>query len=247
MEIKSLKKLSLILHSKFLYFFLTVVIFLACIFTFCFPKTSKLDPTATKFTGKVIDFQVEGDLLKITLQSVEKLVGNYYFSTLEEKNNFLNDYHLGDEMIVTGVLERPKKSTVPNLFDYQKYLERKKIFYLIKIDTITKIKDNDSFFYSVKNFLIKRIENFQKKEYFYAFFGPFVLWAAKLREYIRDNNLIEQFNDLDAEKEGVIVKCYGKKLLFERVSGADRPELKCFTSSGDIWSKRPYIDEIQDL
>lgn len=84
-------------------------------------------------------------------------------------------------------------------------------------------------------------------EYFYAFFGPFVLWAAKLREYIRDNNLIEQFNDLDAEKEGVIVKCYGKKLLFERVSGADRPELKCFTSSGDIWSKRPYIDEIQDL
>ncbi len=113
---------------------------------------------------------MDGDYVSIDIKGIEKIKGSYYFKTLAEKNQFLNNYQLGDFIIVTGTFERPKKNTVPNLFNYRAYLERKNIFYILSIDTIQKQRENSSFFYYIKNWIIQKLEGKKEKCYYYAFF-----------------------------------------------------------------------------
>ena len=165
-----MKKLKIILHSKCFSFLLLLLFFCSCLLSYLFPKTSKLNPNQSSFSGTITAFQIEGDFLSIDLKGSEKIKGNYYFTTLEEKNQFSKNYALGDTITITGTWKRPNKNTVPNLFNYQQYLARNNIFYIMSIDTIQKEKASSSLFYRVKNWIGKRIEEKPEKGYYNAFF-----------------------------------------------------------------------------
>ena len=74
----------------------------------------------------------------------------------------------------------------------------------------------------------------------------FLKAGVQLREYILDNNLMDQFSNLDLETEGIIVKLVDDDLIFERVSGKKRPSMACTVLFGGIEMKRPYQDEIMN-
>ena len=68
-----------------------------------------------------------------------------------------------------------------------------------------------------------------------------------LREYIVNNNLMDQFANLDMNTEGILVKRQKSDMIFERVSGMKRPSLVCILSTTlKRQEMRPYPDEMKN-
>ena len=60
-------------------------------------------------------------------------------------------------------------NTIPNLFNYKKYMLSNSIYYNIKCNKLTILHKNKSFLYKIKNYLIKRINKINNYEYLYTF------------------------------------------------------------------------------
>ncbi len=95
--------------------------------------------------------------LKFDLKGKERVIGYIY-----DSNSNSNNYHLGDEVLITGKIKDISNNTVPNTFNYKKYLMSNKIYNVIVIDKIEKIKSNRNVFYDIKNGLLTRSENLTK-------------------------------------------------------------------------------------
>ena len=151
-------KLKTILHSsKIFYIVFIVAIIYALLLSKYHPKDSLYHMEDDYFKVQIMDIYIDGNFLKLSLKGREKLVGTYYFITLEEKNTFIDNYHLGDYIEVTGKLTRPSNNTLPNTFNYKQYLYNEGIYYILKIDNYHKIKDNSNLLYGIKNKVIERI------------------------------------------------------------------------------------------
>ena len=164
-----MKKLKPILHSKYFYIGLLFLTIIYSIFYLCLPHFSKLNPQDNYYFGTILEMKVEGDLLTLELGGKENILGTYFFQSEEEKNNFLENYQLGDQIQLKGTFSLPKNNTVPNLFNYKEYLKRKGIYYIMQIDAIEKVEDNQNLFYQIKNSILKHIDSYQSKAYLKAF------------------------------------------------------------------------------
>lgn len=72
----------------------------------------------------------------------------------------------------------------------------------------------------------------------------FFKFAAALNEYIAERGLTAEFSNIDLKTEGVSVLLKNDELLFERVSGVNRPAMACIIPYCGIQMVRPYADEI---
>ena len=119
-----MKKLKIILQSKYLFKIICIVsIIYSLLVTFCLPIKSKYTKEENEITGQVINYQIDGDKLKITLKGKEKIIANYYFKTEKEKQIYEKNIKLGTILKIDGELSIPKKNTVPNGFNYENYLK----------------------------------------------------------------------------------------------------------------------------
>ena len=109
--------------------------------------------------------KIDGD--KLYLEFNNNLIGNYYFNSELERNSF--HYKIGDKVKIIGKLYEPSNNTIPNTFNYKKYLYHKGIKYIINIENIELIKRNKNIFNIIKNNIIERISNINNNEYLYAF------------------------------------------------------------------------------
>lgn len=123
----------------------------------------------TEFIGTLITLKIDGDKLNFILKAKEKLQGVYYISSLEEKEKLQNDLKLGMKIKIKGTLKKPDNNTIPNTFNYKKYLASKKIYWIINVSDINIINPNTSFIYKVKNKLISRASNYEASSYMHAF------------------------------------------------------------------------------
>ena len=164
-----MKKLNLILQFNWFYYLLIAFSFLYSFIYFKMPKISMIDDNSDSFNGIITNLKINGDLLIVEILGNEKIIGNYYFKTEVEKNNFIKDYQLGDKVEVNGTFNKPNNNTVFNLFNYRKYLETKKIYYLMDISNIKKIANNKNIFYKIINLIDKRINTYKSKKYLKAF------------------------------------------------------------------------------
>ena len=118
---------------------------------------------------------------KITLyiKAKEKLVVNYY--TEEEI-----DISLGDKIKTTGTLKVPSNNTIPNLFNYKKYLYYNDIHYTMTANNIKKISNNTNIIYYLRELLSSRIDKIYKSN---EYIKIFVLGDTSLVE----DNIIESY------------------------------------------------------
>lgn len=148
-----LKLRKLLLCNYFYYLFIVLVIIVSLI-RLAFPKESNYHPSSTSFTGIITNLIIKDDKLTIYLQNKETVIATYKF----KENNNLQQLELGDKLIVTGSFKRARKNTTKHLFNYQKYLERKNIFYLIEVSSLTKLSHNKNPYYYLKQKLITRLD-----------------------------------------------------------------------------------------
>ena len=116
-------------------FKLLAIIFLlgSIILTNCYKFTSKYNSNLKNITGIVTKYSIDGNKLTIYLKAKEIIIINYYLKTESEKEYYTKNLELGDRLKIVGELSIPNNNTIPNGFNYKKYLYHKKIYYLLQL------------------------------------------------------------------------------------------------------------------
>ena len=97
---------------------------------------------------------------KLTIKGKEKLI--VYISNIE-------NIELGDKVVVKGKYTLPKKATIPNNFDYQKYLYNNHIFYIMYAKELKIIKKNQNITFKIKKYILDKTSNYTNNGYLNAF------------------------------------------------------------------------------
>lgn len=118
----------------------------------------------TTITGKITNYSINGNKLKINIKNKEEIIATYYIETQEELAYLKENIGIGKTLTVKGSLRKPLNNTIPNTFNYKKYLYNNKIYYLLDVDSYI-IKNDNNFVEKAKDYLIKRAYNSQNNEY----------------------------------------------------------------------------------
>lgn len=154
-----MKRLKTILHCNGLFYFLCIITVVLTLIRIEIDIPRSYDLGTKKVVGEVLEYDIDGDYLKLTIDANEKLIGRYYFKTKAEKELFIKSVDVYDTLRLNGELEEAEGSKDIYSFDYKQYLKSKNINYIIKIDKITLISKEKSFFKGIKSFLLKRNSN----------------------------------------------------------------------------------------
>jgi len=117
-----LKRLKIILQSKlFLGISLLFIVFYVFLVTRVI-KYHSLYSNETIISGIVLDYNIDGDKLSLLIKAKEKVQTTYYLKNLEEKNQISEKIKLGIEVKLHGNFSEPLNNTIPNTFNYKKYI-----------------------------------------------------------------------------------------------------------------------------
>lgn len=70
--------------------------------------------------------------------------------------------------------------------------------------------------------------------------------AIMLGMQLKEKGLVDGYQNMNTDAEGVIVSLHDGELDFDRVQGKKRPNMACTTLFGGVQMSRPYQDEIMD-
>ena len=118
----------------------------------------------TSITGKIESYSINGNKLKINIKNKEEVIATYYIDSEEELIYLKENIGIGKTITVKGTLEEPINNTIPNTFNYKKYLYNKNIYYLFAVDSYV-INNDNNIIEKAKDFLIKRAYNSINSEY----------------------------------------------------------------------------------
>ena len=174
-----MKRLKIILQSKYLFKVLAITLLLFSYFyTIYYPFKSKYSEEDNTFIGTVKLYKIKDDKLIINLKAKEKLIIYYKYESL-----VFNKLNVGDKVKVIGTIEEASTSTIFNAFDYKKYLYNRKIYYIVKASSIDKIENNKSIINTIKNIINDRIEDYKSKNYI----RTLILGSNSLDNDVKDN------------------------------------------------------------
>ena len=154
-------KLRTILLCNFPYYIILFIALLYFLITNFFIVYKSNYDEISSINAKIIDITIKDYGIKLTLKNKEKLIG-YLYLEKEQKEEFLNNYSYGDIVYIKTEKLEINNNTVENTFNYRKYLYNNKIFHVLKINYIEKVKDNKNIFYKIKNNLIKNSFKLEK-------------------------------------------------------------------------------------
>ena len=94
---------------------------------YCFYYNSKkhnykYDIGEQAVSGYVEEYDFDGNKLSILINASEKIKGTYYIDSLDEKEYLKKEIKYGIFATVKGVIQIPINNTIPNSFNYKKYL-----------------------------------------------------------------------------------------------------------------------------
>ena len=164
-----MKRLKIILQSKYLYVFLLLLSLLFCFIQTKLFKYNSLYSNENTFKGIVTNYKITGDKLTITFKEKEQLIGNYYFKNEEEKSYYINNLLYGSFVNINGELKNPINNTIFNTFNYKEYLYNKRIYRIINITNISIDNSNINIFYKVKNNINNTIKSRNNSQYIKTF------------------------------------------------------------------------------
>ena len=179
-----MRRLKIILRHKYLFKVLALLVLMISLYRINFIKReSILNGDLTSFEGIVKRISIKDNRVEIYVNNKETIIGNYYYED-EEETDYFNDIKLGDRIIIYGNLKEANNNTIPNLFNYKKYLSTNGIFYLMTIDKFEKVGNNTSIIYYIKNKLIGRINNIKKSG---SYVKTFVLAINEIDKDVRSS------------------------------------------------------------
>ena len=161
-----LKLRKILLSNKLYYFLLLISLIYVILYSFFYKCTSKYSINTTEFNLIIKNYKIDGNKLSIKFNN--NIIGSYYFESIKEKNDFINTFLLGDYVKIYGSLSEPNNNTIPNTFNYKKYLNNKRIKYIINISDYKLLKRSNNLFIILKRYVYKKIETINN-EYLYAF------------------------------------------------------------------------------
>lgn len=165
-----MKKLKIILNSRYLIISLIFIYFICLVCNLSFNNKTTYQEKYYNISGVLLDYKIDNDKLTIILKEKEKIKGTYYLKSSKETDILQRQLEYGCSMNIKGIIKIPSNNTIPNTFNYKKYLKYNHINYIIQIDSLKVLKKNSSVFYKIKNFVVRRINKLNySKEYVYAF------------------------------------------------------------------------------
>ena len=148
-----MKRLKKILQSKYTYIILFIFLGIyVLLFTRIIKYNTKISDNIIE--GIVISVDVSEKGITFILKNKEKIRCTYY------ENDFSNFKNiLGKNVRIIGKKQDINNNTIPNAFNYKKYLYNNKIYLSMNISKIEILKE-ENIFYKFKNYIIKEIESF---------------------------------------------------------------------------------------
>ena len=138
-----------------------------------------------------------------TVYKIKKTANKTIFYIYASEKIIIYDYQalstnitLGDTIYVNGELSQPRNNTIPNNFNYRKYLYNNDIFYIINALDIKKIANNTSLLYYLKDRIQSRISKMTKNKAYLQIFilGDNTLLDEEIIASYRENGLSHLFS-----------------------------------------------------
>ena len=152
------------IKSKIISKYSVILIFIvATLFTIIRINTgfhSKIDINKS-FQGKIVNCTNNEDYTKLEIKGRQESIIAYVKGSVK--------FNLGDYIEVRGSYKIPNANTIPNNFNYQKYLYNKKIFYTMNVQNYKIIKGNKNILYNFKENIISRCNNYEYGNYIKSF------------------------------------------------------------------------------
>lgn len=186
-----MKNLKTILQFNKYFIIIFIVLFLYIItITKLIKYQSKYDVNTKEIYGTLTSIIINGDKITLEIKGKEKVIANYYIKTKEEKDNILKTIQHGDKILLKGALKSPLNNTIPNNFNYKRYLYNKKIYYIFNIDNYKKIENNKKILYKIKDYIYKRAYKMNNSDFYLAFIiGDKSLLSSEIYENFQINGV----------------------------------------------------------
>lgn len=177
-----MKKLKIILQHRLFYFSFLVIALVYFLFSNGYVKDSVYKDFDDE---EFIVVNIKNDLKKqvFTLRGKEKVLGVYYDGGLS--------FSLGDLVRISGEKIELTNNTVPNTFNYKKYLYNQGIYNYINISEIELVCENRNVFYKLKNMAFERSKKLSKS---YSYVNGLILG---------DNSSIEKEVKTSYQENGI--------------------------------------------
>lgn len=160
-----MKRLKIILQcNKLLIILAIITIIYIIVSTIIINYKSVYNGNENNISGKILSYKINGDKLSINILAKEEVIINYYINSEQELEKLKEDITIGKNVYLKGSFSKPKNNTIPNTFNYKKYLYNNKIYYIFNADMIT-IYGNNNILEKVKDYLIKRAYNLENSDY----------------------------------------------------------------------------------
>ena len=164
-----MQRLRIILQSKK---FIVISLIFACIYILIFTKwityESKIAEDTTTLTGNILSYTIDGNKLSMQVKAEEKVQVTYYINSLEEKNYLKENILIGSKVVLEGSVSSPYQNTIPNTFNYAKYLYNNKIYRVFNASKIV-LSDKTDLLSNIKTSFMHKIEEIgDSSAYLYA-------------------------------------------------------------------------------
>ena len=146
-------RLRILLQSNLIYLVILVSVLIVALFrVYIIGSESKYQGDETLIIGKITNVIRRENRYNLTIKGKEKIKATY----------LTEDYlELGMMVQIKGELRLPYNNTIPNTFNYKRYLENQNIFYNIKVNSLEILEPNKNTIYKIKNNLYKYLDGFE--------------------------------------------------------------------------------------
>lgn len=145
-----MKRLKYILRHRY---YIKIVALLFLLLVFIYTKVVKrqiIYNDETEFSGVIYKIKVKNDKTSIYIKAKERLI-------IETYSQINDELKLGDTIYVKGILTIPNNNTIPNIFNYRKYLYNNGIYHIVIATNIEKVANNTNVIYYLREKILTRI------------------------------------------------------------------------------------------
>lgn len=180
-----MNQLKTLLQSKYFLIVSLLFVILLSFIRMQFVTINKKD--INEFAGTITSKKIDGNKLTMIIKGKYKVRVDYYIKD-EKELEFLDNLDLGIKIQIKGSKQELTNNTIPNTFNYKKYLKNSLIDYVILADKYKIINKKTNILYKLKNSFINYIKQFKSKNYLSTF-------MIGSKDYLADG-VYEQYQSL---------------------------------------------------